>query len=554
MSILLSVALGTFCAIVWLRKVGARESGLPPGPPTVPLLGNLHIFPTEFAHYKFTEWARKYGDIYSLKLGSSTVVVLTDAAAVKELMDKRSATTVDRPPMHVADVVAGGLNMVLARYTENWRTLRRTAHAILTPQASARHLPIQQAEATQLLHDILRRPQSYYTHIRRYSSSVIMSVLYGKRSPRYETPETTAFFNAQHEWEAVLEPGATPPVDLIPILKRIPARFAKWKRDCAKTRKLQRDLYFGLLDETKERMSRAEENGSYMEEVLTKQEEFGMDREITGYLGGVLIEGGSDTTSSYIQSLILALIAYPESQKKAQEEIDRVVGEHRMPTLDDLDQMPYIRGVILETHRFRPVAPLMIPHATLAPEEYKGYLIPKGATIFVNAWGIFHDPELYDDPENFVPDRYLLTENGTKPGVDGSDLRPNFAFGVGRVSFSVQLYSFLQPITTVQHQRICPGIHLAQNSININAMNLVWAFNFETDTDSAGNRIELDTFDYQKGILQAPRPFRCKITPRSAEKAEIIEREFLEAADTFSKFEVGLSQEDRDFVARSRGN
>jgi hypothetical protein len=112
---------------------------------------------------------------------------------------------------------------------------------------------------------------------------------------------------------------------------------------------------------------------------------------------------------------------------------------------------------------------------------------------------------------------------------------------------------------------------LAQNSININAMNLVWAFNFETDTDSGGNPIKLDTFDYQKvnwlypilqayvtkiaqGLLAVPRPFRCKITPRSAEKAEIIEREFLEAADTFSKFEVGLSQEDRGFVAKSRGN
>jgi len=293
-------------------------------------------------------------------------------------------------------------------------------------------------------------------------------------------------------------------------------------------------LYFGLLDETKERLRRGEENGSYMEEVLTRQEEFGMNKEITGYLGGVLIEGGSDTTSSYLQSLVLALTAYPEVQRKAHEEIDRVVGEHRMPTLDDLDRMPYIRAMILETHRFRPVAPLFIPHATLAPEEYKGFVIPKGATIFVNAWGIFHDPELYDDPENFIPDRYLLTENGTKPGVDGSDLRPTFAFGVGR--------------------RICPGIHLAQNSININAMNLIWAFNFTTDTDEKGKPIEVDTFDYQKGILTAPCPFRCKITPRSAEKAEIIEHQFLEAVDTFSKFEFGLSQEDKEFVAKSRGH
>jgi len=189
-------------------------------------------------------------------------VVLTDPAAVKELMDKRSGSTVERPPSHVVDLVTGGLNMAFAHYTENWRTLRRTAHAILTPQASARHVPIQQAEASQLLHDILRHPQGFYTHIRRYSNSVILSVLYGKRSPRYETPQTTAFFKAQHEWMLVLEPGATPPVDMIPILKYVPERWAKWKRDCAKTRKLQRDLYFGLLGETGEGLREGEENGS----------------------------------------------------------------------------------------------------------------------------------------------------------------------------------------------------------------------------------------------------------------------------------------------------
>ncbi|KAF8176366.1 cytochrome P450, partial [Mycena galopus ATCC 62051] len=480
----------------------------------------------------FTEWARRYGGIYSLKVGPGTVVVLTDLAAIKELMEKRSGSTVDRPPMHVADLVTGGLSIGLARYGESWRTLRRTAHAILTPEASARHLPIQQAEASQLLHDILRQPQSFYTHIRRYSNSVILSVLYGKRAPRYETPETTALFCVIHEWSRVLEPGATPPVDLIPLLKYVPERWAKWKRDCAKIRKLQRDLYFGLLDETKGRLSRGDENGSYMEEILTRQEELGMDREMTGYLGAALIEGGTDTTSHYLQSLILALTAYPDAQRKAHEEIDRVVGEHRMPTLEDLEEMPYIRAMILEVHRFRPVAPLLLPHSALTAEEYNGFIIPQGATIFVNVWGIFHDPELYNDPESFIPERYLLTENGTKPGVDGSDLRSNFPFGVGR--------------------RICSGIHLAQNSINLNAMNLVWAFDFTTDTDADGNAIKLDTFDYEKGVLTGPRPFKCKITPRSAERAELIEREFLEAADTFSKFEFGLSAEDQEFVAKSR--
>ncbi|KAL0069963.1 hypothetical protein AAF712_002859 [Marasmius tenuissimus] len=362
-----------------------------------------------------------------------------------------------------------------------------------------------------------------------------MSVLYGKRCPRYETPETTAFFIAQHEWELLLEPGATPPLDLLPFLQKVPERWANWKRDVRQCRKHQRDLYFGLLDETKERMDKGEENGSYMEEVIRRQEEFEMDREMMGYLGGVLIEGGSDTTSSFLQSVVLAMIAFPEAQKKAHAELDRVIGPHRLPTLDDLPELPYIRAIIQETQRFRPVAPLAIPHATTAPEEYKAYFIPEGSTIFVNIWGIFHDPELYDDPDTFNPDRYLLTENGTKPGVDGSDLRSNLGFGCGR--------------------RICPGIHLAQNSINLNTMRLLWAFDFARATDpKTGELIDVNVNDYLKGILTAPCPFRASITPRSTEVVGIIEREFHEATDTFSKFEFGLSAEDKSYLGRYRSD
>ncbi|KAJ7916802.1 cytochrome P450 [Mycena leptocephala] len=520
MAILLLLALGVLCIVLLLRKYGAREPGLPPGPPTLPVLGNLHLLPTKYAHYKFTEWARIYGGVYSLKLGSGTAVVLTDAAAVKELMDKRSASTADRPPLHLAEVVTQGLSLVLARYGEKWRILRRAAHATLTPEASARLLPIQKAETVQLIYDILHSPQSFYSHIQRYSSSVILSVLYGKRSPRFETPETVASFKVEHEWVTLLEAGATPPMDFFPILKYVPERFAKWKRDCKNVRKMQRDLYFGLLDDTQERLRRGEGNGSFVEELISRQEELGMDREMTGYLSGILIETGSETTTSYLQSLVLALVAHPEAQKKAHEEIDRM-------------------------------STILYQDGLLSVAKYKGQLIPKGATIFINAWGIFHDPgklvppsfrlptdpqisDLYDDPETFIPDRYLLSENGTKPGVDGTDLRPNFPFGAGR--------------------RICPGIHVAYNTINLNVMSLLWAFNFDKATDAGGNPIELDTMDYYPGLTAKPRSFRCKITPRSPVKAEIIDRECLEAADTFAKYEFGLSLEDQEYVAKSRGD
>ncbi|KIK69489.1 hypothetical protein GYMLUDRAFT_35558 [Collybiopsis luxurians FD-317 M1] len=536
MSTIIIQSLGIL-ALSWLAfklyKIGERHPSLPPGPSTVPILGNLHIFPTEFAHIKFTQWARQYGDIYSLKIGPGTAIVLTSMEAVKELMERRSASTVDRPPNFIADEVAGGLNMVLARYSEEWRILRKAAHAILTPNAVAAHVPIQIAESVQVMYDFLHTPEHFYTHLRRYSNSVIMSVLYGKRCPRYETHEATLFFEAQHLWELALEPGAHPPVDILPILKYIPRRWAPWKILCEKTRRLQQSLYFGLLDECKEKVQKGEENGCYMEEIIKRQEELSLDRELAGYLGGVMIEGGSDTTSSFLQSLCLLLVAFPEAQRKAQEEVDRIVGDQRIPSLDDVARLPYIQAVVKETHRMRPVAPLAVPHSNREAEQYRGYLIPEGSTIFVNNWGMFHDPDVFKDPEVFNPDRYIANEFGVKEGVDTSNFRENIPFGSGR--------------------RICPGIHLANNSLLINTMNLIWAFHFERAVDShSGQTIAVDIFDYQKGILTAPKPFKCRITCRSTRRAEIIEKELCDAIQIFETFEGNLSEDDKVWLKNTR--
>ncbi|KAK1226322.1 hypothetical protein PQX77_010707 [Marasmius sp. AFHP31] len=506
-------------AVAWtvfkLKGVGVREPGLPPGPPTTRLLGNIASFPKKFPYIKFTEWARIWGGLYSLKLGPATAIVITDATIIKEFIDKRGHTTSDRPANFIVESVSGGLDLALARYGPTWKTLRRAVHTILTPQMSMKLLPIQYAESTQLLLDLVRTPESFYNHINRYANSVIMSVAYGKRSPRYETPETKGFFDAETEYNQLAEPGATPPLDFFPFLRYIPewTGLAGWKKRVRECRQHQRDLFFGLLDETMERVKKGEENGCHMEEIIRRQEELGLDREMMGYLGGVLLEGGSDTSSGFLQSVILLMIAFPEVQKRAQAELDRVVGPHRLPTLEDFSELPYVRAVIQEVQRFRPVAPL-IPHGTTASEEYKGYLIPKDTVIFVNTWGIFHDPEMYENPEAFNPDRFLLTENGTKPDVDGTD-----------------------------------WMYLAQNSINLNTMRLLWAFTFSRATDpTTGVPIDIDVDNYEKGVLTRPCPFKASITPRSLETIEIIEREFEAATEVFTKFEVGLGEEDRGFL------
>ncbi|KAK7048546.1 putative cytochrome P450 [Favolaschia claudopus] len=532
MGILLPLIPLAVCVVIWLRGRGSREKGLPPGPPTIPLLGNAHIFPASAPHFKFTEWARQWGGIYSLKLGSSTVVVLTDAAAARDLLDKQSETTSDRPDFYIAELVTQGKHMTVSHYNSTWKTMRKAVTTILTQKAVAEQLPIQQAEALHLAYNLLRSPQDFYTEAKRFSHSVILSVMYGKRAPRYDAPQTVQFFDCLRDMNALAEPGASVLIDFFPILKLVPERWAKWKRQCLQLRTMQRALYGALLGETEDRLRRGEANGSYMEVLLGREKELNMDEDMKLYLGATMLEAGSDTTSIWFQTFFLVLAAHPEAQKKAQAEIDRVVGEDRMPVPSDLENMPYVRALILELHRYRPNNPLSIPHATEAPREYNGYFIPPKTMLIVNLWGIFHDPELFEDPEKFEPERYLRTESGTKPGVDASAFRHNLIFGHGR--------------------RICPGSHLAESSININVMNLLWGFNIKPDTDAAGHPLPVDDHDYLGGLAPAPAPFKCKIVPRTIAKAKIIEREYLAADETFAKFEVGLSPEEKEFVAKTR--
>ncbi|THV01069.1 cytochrome P450 [Dendrothele bispora CBS 962.96] len=501
-----------------LAKIGRRGPTLPPGPPTVPLLGNLNIFPKDFAFFKLTEWAREYGDLYSLKLGPETAVVVTSMKAIKELMDQQSGLTCDRPKHYMSDVMYKQLYAASMRYNENWRLLRKSMHSILTPNGAVEHQPIQAAESTQLIYDLLHSPDDLFTHLRRYSTSVITSIVFGKRFPQYDCPEVEAIFKSVDASAVIFEPGAHPPVDQLPFLNYIPERWASWKRKAKWGNRLARRINFHLLGLCEERIQRGEENGCFLEGVIENQEKYGLTRKMIGYLGGVLLDGGAHTTSAFLQSMILCLIAFPEAQKRAHEELDRVIGEDRALRLEDFDNLPYCQALINETHRFRPVAPHGVPHAVLKEARYRDYVLPQGTVIFVNAWGIYHDPDVYEDPEIFNPGRYLQNEFGTKPGVDVSYFRNNIIFGSGR--------------------RMCPGMHVANTSLALNVMNLLWAFEFSPAVDpKTGKLLPVDIFNYEKGPFYAPAPFSCTIKPRSSARSQIIEAEYASARVVFEKFE-----------------
>lgn len=96
-----------------LRNVGRRPRGYPPGPPTLPIIGNIHLMPKEKPHLQFQKWAEEYGPVYSLILGTKVMIVLTSDQAIKDLLDKRSNIYSSRPDMYLGNIVSGGYRMLL---------------------------------------------------------------------------------------------------------------------------------------------------------------------------------------------------------------------------------------------------------------------------------------------------------------------------------------------------------------------------------------------------------------------------------------------------------
>ncbi len=261
------------------------------------------------------------------------------------------------------------------------------------------------------------------------------------------------------------------------------------------------------------------------------------------------MEAGSDTTSSTLLSFLLAMIKQPEEFKKAQREVDQVCGSLRSPTSDDISRLPFIRAcmdevitilsfpfnsdVTFQTLRWRPVAAGGIPHMLTQDDTYQGYFLPKGTIFLANTWAIHHDETEYDQPGEFIPDRFLNNKFGTRNPVDESTedhRRTSYGFGAGR--------------------RVCPGQRLAKNSL-VSRLSELWrpianrrlemvnmakiAWGFELSPGLGAVNVDINTA-YSDGFLIAPEKFPILFTPRSDTHKDVIIKEYEAIKPFFIKY------------------
>jgi len=226
-----------------------------------------------------------------------------------------------------------------------------------------------------------------------------------------------------------------------------------------------------------------------------------------------MIEAGSETTSAALNTAILYLSANPDARQRAIDEIRGVIPPSRSPTFEDEPRLPYIRAIVKETLRLRPVTNIGTPHYTTAPINYKGIHIPAKSVVCLQQYPIHYDSNVFEGPHSFKPERYLNHPHGSGHYAAGpAASRDHWAFGAGR--------------------RICSGVHLAENSMFIVLAKLLWAFDILPPLDQQGNEVQVDTSDDAfdaVGSTTMAKPYMVRWKARSEETEETLLREAAEA-------------------------
>ncbi|OAL22030.1 hypothetical protein AYO20_11266 [Fonsecaea nubica] len=411
-----------------ILRIGRRDPRMPPGPPTLPLLGNLHQVPVTGLYKQFKEWSLQYGGVYSLKFGPRNVIVVCDKKAIHELWDKKGLIYAERPKNYVADIITSGDSIVFAPNTVETKEKRRIAtHNFsvsvgLSKTKSSWFNPekprildesaakVQDAEVTVLTHQLLTDPENFYNHVRRTTSSIACILIYGHRGPTFENFWGHAVYDALSLFGEALEPGANPPVDEYPFLKLVPERFAFWKRRARTAGKGMHDIWTKARRLVDERRARGDHRVSLADRLLDdyNKKGFPMSQHALDQLFGELVEGGAETTSSSMLTMILALAKNPWVQEKAYKQMVDVCGSERMPGWSDFSRLPYVNSIVKEGMRWRPAVATGLPRSTAEDDWYEGMFIPKGSTVFLPIWAVHHmEREGYDDPFKFNPDRYI---------------------------------------------------------------------------------------------------------------------------------------------------
>ncbi|XP_076462146.1 cytochrome P450 2U1-like [Babylonia areolata] len=473
---------------LWTR----RPHGIPPGPGfALPLLGHLHLIDKD-PRAKFHQWRKQFGDIFSLYLGRRLVVVFCGYSVIKDAFSKSGDSFADRPHLLTTDQLAENKGIVLASGPE-WREQRKTALEILRQFGLGRNelaekVQVEVIQYVEAITQLQGQPVDLHRLTTVSVANNISYIIFGTFF-HYDDPTITKYFQAVEDNFRRL--GSAAVVNFFPFLQYLPGDLFGIKKILSNMRVIREEFLQPHLDahlENYREMHPTDFMYAYLYRMKQKERNCVhtslCERQLSTTAGDLVITGTETTTAAILWALLL-LLNHPDVQEKCYEEINRVVGTSRLPNVEDRKDMDYLEATIQEVLRFVSIGTFAVQHAPPRDVVFRGYTIPRDTIILPFMDTVLHDPEVWEDPEAFCPDRFIFEGRLTTP-------QEFIPFGTGR--------------------RACLGESLARMELFLYLSMLLQRFHFLP--------AEPDVVPPVEGILGAthtPKPYKIRAVRRETE-------------------------------------
>ncbi|XP_010452364.1 PREDICTED: cytochrome P450 77A4-like [Camelina sativa] len=482
----------------WSSSKPKGGLNLPPGPPGWPVVGNLFQFARSgksFFEYA-EELKQKYGGILTVRMGTRTMIILSDANLVHEALIKRGALFATRPAESPTRTIfsCDKFTVNAAKYGPVWRSLRRNmVQNMLSSTRLKEFGSLRQSSMDKLIERIKSEAREHkgliwvLRNARFAAFCILLEMCFG-------IVMDEASIDKMDEIMKTVLMTVDPRIDdYLPILAPF---FSKERKRALEVRREQVDYVVGVI----ERRRRAIQNPgsdktassfSYLDtlfDLTIEGRETTPSNEELVTLCSEFLNGGTDTTGTAIEWGIAQLIANPEIQSRLYDEIKSTVGDDRSVEEKDVDKMVYLQAFVKELLRKHPPTYFSLTHAVTETTTLGGYDIPAGVNVEVYLPGMSEDPRIWSNPKKFDPDRFMLgKENADITGITGVKMIP---FGVGR--------------------RICPGLAMA--TVHVHLMLARMVQEFEWSAYPSGS--EIDFAGKTEFTVVMKNPLRAKVKPR----------------------------------------
>ncbi|KAJ8651111.1 hypothetical protein MRB53_004134 [Persea americana] len=434
------------------------KSMLPPGPPGLPILGNLHML-GELPHHDLYRLAKKYGPIMYLRLGFVPTIVVSSPQAAQQFLKTHDLIFATRPITEAAKYMSyERKGMSFNEYGPYWRSVRKLCTLeLLSNRKIDQFKPTRREELGLIIGSIKDMAKACVAvdlsaKVTSLTANMTCLMVFGRKYMDEDLDERG--FKGVME-EGMILAATFNLADYIPFIG--PLDLQGLNRRMKAFSKVFDAFFENIISEHEKTRERGHQR-DFVDVLLDLKDsndtDLQLDRPNIKAIILDMLAAGMDTSSTAIEWALSDMLKHPQVLKKVQEELERVVGLERMVEESDLANLDYFDMVVKESMRLHPVAPLLIPHEAMEDCTVNGFHIPKRSRVIINVWAIGQDPEVWPNPQEFIPERFA----GTNIDVTGRDFQL-LPFGSGR--------------------RGCPGLQLGLTVVRLVLAQLVHCFDWE---------------------------------------------------------------------------